>query len=99
VNLRVSGIGPIRRPDLREMTAGDGNAERARTATRGVCFDGDAGYVDAAVYWRSNLAPGDVLAGPAIIEEYGSTVPVHPGFTARVDHFGNLLVTTTEVPA
>ena len=99
VNLRVSGIGPIRRPDLREMTAGDGNTERARTATRGVCFDGDVGYADAAVYWRSDLAPGDVLAGPAIIEEYGSTVPVHPGFTARVDHFGNLLVTTTEVPA
>jgi N-methylhydantoinase A len=27
-----------------------------------------------------------------IIEEYGSTVPVHPGFTATVDDFGNLLV-------
>jgi len=99
VNLRVSGIGPIRRPDLRELTAGDGNAERARTATCPVCFDGDAGYVDAAVYWRPDLAPGDVLAGPAIIEEYGSTVPVHPGFAARVDHFGDLLVTTTEVSA
>ncbi len=99
VNLRVSGIGPIRRPDLRELTVGDGNAERARTATRPVCFDGDAGYVDAAVYWRPDLGPGDVLAGPAIVEEYGSTVPVHPGFTARVDHFGNLLVITTEVSA
>jgi len=99
VNLRVSGIGPIRRPDLRELTVGDGNGERARTATRPVCFDGDAGYVDAAVYWRPGLAPGDALAGPAIIEEYGSTVPVHPGFTARVDHFGNLLVTTTEASA
>jgi N-methylhydantoinase A len=27
-----------------------------------------------------------------VIEEYGSTVPVHPGFTARVDGFANLLV-------
>ncbi|WP_127784120.1 hydantoinase/oxoprolinase family protein [Rhodococcus sp. X156] len=95
VNLRVSGIGPIRRPDLAELAAGDGNPERARTATRAVCFDGDTGYVDAAVYWRADLAPGDVLHGPSIIEEFGSTVPVHPGFTARVDRFGNLLVTTT----
>ncbi|MEO6879662.1 MAG: hydantoinase/oxoprolinase family protein [Mycobacteriaceae bacterium] len=99
VNLRVSGIGPIRRPDLLERSAGDGNAERARTATRPVCFETAAGYVDAAVYWRPDLAPGDVLAGPAIIEEYGSTTPVHPGFTVRVDHLDNLLVTTTEVSA
>ena len=32
------------------------------------------------------------MDGPVIIEEYGSTVPVHPGFTATVDDFGNLLV-------
>jgi hypothetical protein len=25
-------------------------------------------------------------------------VPVHPGFAARVDRFGNLLVTAEEVP-
>jgi N-methylhydantoinase A len=34
-----------------------------------------------------------VVSGPAIIEEYGSTVPLHPGFTARVDPLGNLVVT------
>jgi N-methylhydantoinase A len=44
------------------------------------------------LYWRPELAPGDVVAGPAVIEEYGATVPVHPGFAAQVDRFGNLLV-------
>ena len=43
------------------------------------------------VYWRPDLAPGDVVVGPAIIEEFGSTVPLHPGFTATVDRFGNLV--------
>jgi N-methylhydantoinase A len=90
VNLRVSGIGPITRPELRELPDGDGDPERARTGTRPVCFDREP--VDTAVYWRARLAPGDTVAGPAIIEEYGSTVPIHPGFTARVDRFGNLLV-------
>ncbi|MGH8961802.1 MAG: hydantoinase/oxoprolinase family protein [Jatrophihabitantaceae bacterium] len=93
VNLRVSGIGPIRRPDLRELPPGDADPEKARTGTRPVCFDADAGYVDAAIYWRPDLAPGSLLDGPAIVEEYGSTIPLHPGFTARVDAFGNLLVT------
>ena len=39
-----------------------------------------------------DLAPATSVAGPAVIEEYGSTVPLHPGFTATVDDFGNLLV-------
>ncbi|MDT4974810.1 MAG: N-methylhydantoinase, partial [Pseudonocardiales bacterium] len=57
------------------------------------CFEADAGYIDTAIYWRPDLAPGVVIRGPAIIEEYGSTVPLHPGFVARVDGYGNLLVT------
>jgi N-methylhydantoinase A len=92
VNLRVSGIGPIHRPHLRRFPPGDGAASRARTGSRPVCFDAGVGYVDTAVYWRDDLAAADVVTGPAIVEEYGSTVPVHPGFLARVDGYGNLLV-------
>ena len=94
VNLRVSGIGPVRRPQLCELAPGDGDVTGARTGARPVCFDADTGYADTPVYWRARLAPEDVIPGPAIIEEYGSTVPVHPGFAARVDRYGNLLVTT-----
>jgi N-methylhydantoinase A len=35
---------------------------------------------------------GDVIAGPAVIEEYGATVPLHPGFRALVDEQGNLRI-------
>ena len=52
-----------------------------------------AGYVETDVYWRPDLRAGDTLAGPAIVEEFGSTVPVHPGFTVRVDAIGNLVIT------
>ncbi len=89
VNLRVSGVGPITRPELAERPPGDGNAARARTGARPVFFEE---YVDTPVYWRPDLAPGDELHGPAVIEEFGSTVPVHPGFTARVDALGNIVV-------
>jgi N-methylhydantoinase A len=27
-----------------------------------------------------------------VVQEFGSTVPVHPGFRAAVDLFGNLLI-------
>ena len=39
--------------------------------------------------WRR--APSST--GPAIIEEFGSTVPLHPGFTARIDDYLNIIVT------
>ncbi|MHB1431213.1 MAG: hydantoinase/oxoprolinase family protein [Streptosporangiaceae bacterium] len=90
VNLRVTGVGPIQRPALPEMPAGDGDPGRACTGTRPVCFGRGEDLVDAAIYWRPDLRAGDVLAGPAVIEEYGATVPLHPGFTATVDGRGNL---------
>ena len=92
VNLRVSGIGPITRPELRELPARPGTAERARTGTRPVCFDGEV-YVDTAIYWRADLATGDELTGPAVVEEFGATIPLHPGFRAQVDPLGNLVIT------
>jgi N-methylhydantoinase A len=58
-----------------------------------VVFSRAATAVSTPVYWRPRLVAGDVVSGPAVIEEYGATVPVHPGFVARVDRFGNLLVT------
>jgi N-methylhydantoinase A len=89
VNLRVSGVGPIERPQSREIDARDGDEQRARSGTRPVFFDD---WVDTPVYWRPDLGPGDALDGPAVVEEFGSTVPVHPGFRATVDRFGNLVV-------
>jgi N-methylhydantoinase A len=89
VNLRVSGVGPIERPRSRELDPREGGPERARTGVRQVYFDD---WAETPVYWRADLGPDDVVDGPAVVEEFGSTVPVHPGFTATVDRFGNLVV-------
>ena len=102
VNLRVSGIGPITRPEIRRRVPSvvEEGALAPRLgeppATRPVCFDAEQGYVDTPILQRSGLAPGDTVEGPAVIEEYGSTVPLHPGFVATMDDFGNLLVRRTE---
>ncbi|MGW4637451.1 hydantoinase/oxoprolinase family protein [Sphaerisporangium sp. NPDC004334] len=50
------------------------------------------GWWTAPVHQRGDLRRGDVVTGPAVIEEYGSTLPLHPGFTAEVDAHGNLVV-------
>jgi N-methylhydantoinase A len=100
VNLRVSGIGPITRPEIRRIASVElveppenvGPLDKLDRRSRPVCFDAGEGYVVTPVVWRPDLVPGTTLEGPVVIEEYGSTVPVHPGFSAAVDDFGNLLV-------
>jgi N-methylhydantoinase A len=93
VNLRVSGIGPITRPAIQLRPSRSSDPLRP-TGIREVCFDG-VDYTPTPLYWRPELRPADVIGGPAIIEEFGSTVPLHPGFTAEIDRFGNLIITRT----
>jgi N-methylhydantoinase A len=91
VNLRVAGIGPLRRPIIhRRQRSSPGGPERALRETREVVFD--EGGMPTPVYERSRLQPGDCLNGPAIVEEFGSTTVVFPRQHARVDDFGNLLL-------
>ena len=97
VNLRVSGIGPIRRPDIPRHALVDDPAV-TEASRRPVCFDAAGGFVDTPVYRRADLVPGSGIDGPAIVEEFGSTVPLHPGFTARVDEFLNIIVTRKALP-
>ena len=46
-------------------------------------------------YARASLGAGDVVVGPAVIEEFGSTIPVPPGFSACPDEHANLILTRT----
>lgn len=87
VNLRVSGIGPITRPAIGRRPYGAAGGGPA--AAREVFYDE---WGPAPIHRRADLTAGSVLSGPAVIEEYGSTLPLHPGFTATVDEFGNLEV-------
>ncbi len=87
ITLRVDAIGATPRPPL------DPVVTRARRATpagsRRVWHDGAA--LDAARY-LGPLAPGEELAGPAMVDYSGHTLWVPPGASARVDGFENVVV-------
>jgi N-methylhydantoinase A len=89
VNVRLTGVGPLDPPALAPVAAGSGRL--VPTARRPVFFDGD--WHDTPVAWRGDLGAGDTLRGPAVIEEYGSTLPVPPGVHVEVDRLGALVVT------
>ena len=53
--------------------------------------------LDAALYRRDLLKPGDQLKGPAVIVEYSATTFVPSDFSCEVDRLGNLILTTGPV--
>lgn len=58
---------------------------------RSTMFDkGDR--VETPIYRRSALAAGQVVAGPAIVEQQDTTILVYPGDVAHVDDWGNLTI-------
>jgi len=50
------------------------------------------GWAEAAVYRREGLLAGNVIRGPALVEEHASTTVVQPGDSLRVDEYGNLVI-------
>jgi N-methylhydantoinase A len=92
VSLRVSAIGRLAKPNLPEIPRGETTPPaKARRGTRAVLFDG-AGSLQATVYDRHALLHGNVIAGPAIIEETASTTVVEPGDRLTVNQFGHLVI-------
>lgn len=88
VNLRVSGIGPIARPQLKAVDE-KGNSPQP-SGVRDVIFE--SLQMNTPIYWRPDLSPGFRITGPAVIEEFGSTVPLHPDFELVVDQYLNLII-------
>ena len=90
VNVRVRGRGVLGRPELPLL--GVDTASKAFTNTRPVYFREAGGPLDCTIYQRKRLGSGSTLAGPAIVEENTSTTLVPPGFDARVDDYGNIIL-------
>ena len=92
VSLRVTAIGQLGKPALPGVQRGEpAPAADARTGTRGTVFAGH-GTLDTAVYARDRLLCGNVIDGPAVIEESASTTVVEPGDTVTVNRFGHLVM-------
>jgi N-methylhydantoinase A len=48
------------------------------------------GRHEAAIYDGTKLKPGMKFTGPAIVEDPGSTVVLHPGNRAEIDAYSNI---------
>jgi N-methylhydantoinase A len=92
VNLRLTAVGRITKPRLAEWEQARNDFLPAPKAVRSVYFAEHNGYVACPVYDRYQLATGQELPGPAIVVELDATTVIHPGYQARVDKLGNLIL-------
>jgi N-methylhydantoinase A len=92
VNLRLKATGATAKPTFAEATPGAPDAHEAQIGARPAFFE--AGEpVMAAHFERERLQAGHAFAGPAIVFQLDATTVVPPGWSARVDEWGNMRLT------
>jgi 5-oxoprolinase (ATP-hydrolysing) len=86
ISFRVRVLGPAPELSLNQSTA-EAPGDKRKGARQ--AWFGD-GFVEAPVFDRYALVPGDTIPGPAIIEEREATTVVPPGDSLRIDENLNL---------
>jgi N-methylhydantoinase A len=82
--------GPPANVQARPLGNASGTAAEAVIADHSLYADG--AQHTARIYDRAKLAPGHVIAGPAVVTEMDATTLILPGHRAEVDPVGNLLI-------
>ncbi|MBI4083419.1 MAG: hydantoinase/oxoprolinase family protein [Candidatus Lambdaproteobacteria bacterium] len=89
--LRLRAIGLVDKIELPRIATAEGAARAVSAGNRPVHF-AELGFVETPVYERTALRAGQVVAGPAIVDQLDATTVVFPGHRARVEEFGDLVV-------
>jgi N-methylhydantoinase A len=93
VTLRLSGFGGLPRPKRSRIATGNREPRQsAVTERRKVELPGSPHRQEVPVLARPGLRAGNVVAGPAIIEEMDSTTVILAGQEAKVDLQGSLWI-------
>jgi len=97
ITLRIIARGLPDAPAVPEHTTVADPDSVDRPAPRQAYFGPRSGWCDTPVMLRQDF--NATRRGPCIIEEYGSTCVVPPGFTASTDDFGNIILDQDDVAA
>jgi len=83
--LRLRAIGITPKPELRHYPLSGSGLTPEPLTRRPVTFDELDEPVETPIFHRDNLPAGTVIRGPAIIDQFDSTIVVPPGVLANVD--------------
>jgi N-methylhydantoinase A len=92
VSYRVAGFGLVPKVELPSFAPTGRPLGEAVVGTRPAYFGELGETVECPIYDRAKLEPGHAFDGPGIVEQLDSTTVVLPDQSARVDHYGNLIL-------
>ena len=92
VSLRVTVLGTMKKPPKHDVDSGSAKPEKAALRAVKPVYFRSGGWADTPVFHRERLLAGNLISGPALIEEHASTTVVQPGDELRVDELGNLQI-------
>jgi N-methylhydantoinase A len=89
VGIHLVASAEVGKLTMRKREASGAEAEAALKGKRAVDYALE-GIHEAAIYDGTRLQPGMSFVGPAVVEDPGSTVVVHPGNRVEIDGYGNI---------
>jgi N-methylhydantoinase A len=92
LDLRLELVGVRDPAPIPSEQFGDEDPTPALTTHRRVYFEDVGDFAQTPVFDGQRLAPGQLIAGPAIIEEPTTTVVVHPEQEAMVDQYRTYVI-------
>jgi N-methylhydantoinase A len=93
VSVSVTAVARLSGPLPAQLRPGHAATSASVSARRAISFPGHPQRLDTPVYRRIDLAVGFSAAGPAAIEEYGTTTIVAPGDHFRIGELGEIRIT------
>ena len=91
MTLKVAATGSVPRPAIKRQPSGDANPAPALKARRQVFFTEEKGFKEVPIYDGDLLKSGNIIEGPAVVEEMAMTLVVPPRYKFKVDEYGNYL--------
>ena len=91
VNFGLSAIGDIVYPVINEDEYDGEDSSKALIGTRRV-YEGNGEYSDYGLYDREKLRNGNIIYGPAIVEQMDSTTIILGSQKATVDKYLNMMI-------
>jgi N-methylhydantoinase A len=91
-NLRTTVTGIVEKPGIERIAVGAAEPPASAATGRRRAFFDAAGFVETPTFARGELLAGNIIQGPALIEEHASTTVAMPGERLEVDAIGNLVI-------
>lgn len=94
VNIRVIGTGKIEDLEPIKIEKGNGDVSNAVVGERQVTFkvNGEPKHMMTKVYDRAKFKAGDVISGPAIINQMDTTIVIEPNCVGNVNDYGIIVI-------